>query len=259
MKGACVKEWLNPTKQAWLNTVRSFQKKRKSSKELAKSNTWKSGLGNRERPGGLKTRNGDLLSTMRPSPRKFAECVVLQCHSVSHLTCFVSFHRVHPSYATTQLYSHLQFIQSSKSHSFIHSYNYTFIHQYFHTLMHTQHINNINPYMVASVARILFRPYLFKSVFTYHCIKAPSPNNRTTCIYLLLLSYAKWPVLNNGQLEFIFRRFQTASPNGPFEFVLFQAASLNGPFEFTFYILFQAASPNGQLEFIFYLISSGQS
>ena len=53
---------------------------------------------------------------------------VLQCHSVSHLTCFVSFRRVHRSYAIIQSYSHLQFIQSYKSHSFIDSYNYTFIH-----------------------------------------------------------------------------------------------------------------------------------
>ena len=46
---------------------------------------------------------------------------VLQCRSTSHLTYFVSFHRVHPSYATIQSYSHLQFIQSYKSHSFIHT------------------------------------------------------------------------------------------------------------------------------------------
>ena len=175
MEKACVKEWLNPTKQAWLNTVGSFPKKGKKSKEwkLAKSNTWKSGLGNRERPGELKTRNGDLLSTMRPSPRKFAECVVLQWHSASHLTCLVSFHRVYPSYAI---------VYSSCSHTnHIHSYIHTIKHSYINTFTHTQHINNINPYMVASVTWILFRPYLFKSVFTHHCIKAPGSNKRTTC------------------------------------------------------------------------------
>ena len=53
---------------------------------------------------------------------------VLQCRSTSHLTYFVSFHRVHPSYATIQSSSHLQFVQSYKSHSFMHSYNYTFVH-----------------------------------------------------------------------------------------------------------------------------------
>ena len=41
---------------------------------------------------------------------------VLQCHSASYLTYFVSFHRVHPSCATIQSYSHLRFIQSYKSH-----------------------------------------------------------------------------------------------------------------------------------------------
>jgi len=133
------------------------------------------------------------LFTITSSPRKFAEGVVLQCHSASHLTCFVSFHRVHPSYATTQSYGHLQFIQSGKSHSFIHSCNYTFIHQYFHTLMYTQHINNINPYMVASVTRILFRPYLFESVFTYHCIKAASPKQWTAWVYLFKLFRAVSP------------------------------------------------------------------
>ena len=128
------------------------------------------------------------LFTITSSPRKFAEGVVLQCHSASHLTCFVSFHRVHPSYATTQSYSHLQFIQSYKSHSFIHSYNYTFIHQYFHTLMHTQHINNIDPYMVASVTRILFRPYLFKSVFTYHHVMRQVPTNEQLVIIIFIKS-----------------------------------------------------------------------
>ena len=162
MEKACVKEWLNPTKQAWLNTGGCFfQKKRKKSKEwkLAKSNTWKGGLGNKERPDGRKPRNGNLFSTMRPSPRKCAEGVVLQCHSASHLTCFVSFHRVYPSYAI---------VYSSYSHTnHIHSYILTIKNSYINTFTHTQHINNINPYMVASVTRILFRSYLFKSVFAY--------------------------------------------------------------------------------------------
>jgi len=52
---------------------------------------------------------------------------VLRCHSASHLTCFVSFHRVHLSYAIIQSYNHLQFIQSNKSHSFIQLYIHTWI------------------------------------------------------------------------------------------------------------------------------------
>jgi len=60
VKEACVKEWLNPTKQAWLNTVGSLQKKRKKSKNksLLSRKPEKGGLGNREHPGGLKTQKG---------------------------------------------------------------------------------------------------------------------------------------------------------------------------------------------------------
>jgi len=60
--------------------------------------------------------------------KEVCQVFVLQCRSTFHLTYFVSFHRVHLSYATIQSYGHLQFIQSYKSHSFIHSYNYAFIH-----------------------------------------------------------------------------------------------------------------------------------
>jgi len=58
---------------------------------------------------------------------------VLRCQSTSHLTCFVSFHRVYPSYAIIQsavlynLYSHTNHI-----HSFIH----TIIHSYINTFTH---------------------------------------------------------------------------------------------------------------------------
>jgi len=173
---------------------------RKSSKGLAKLKAWKGDLGNRERPGGLKTRkggpgkirgikrntlpvdwkperaiqakvrdfqnkdkksmtaearqwrntlrwstNGDFFQTFgqqcalsprdiscylvpgfTPSAARFihnniiskevCRVFVLQCHSASHFTCFVSFHRVHPSCATIQSYSHLRFIPSYKSH-----------------------------------------------------------------------------------------------------------------------------------------------
>jgi len=110
------------------------------------------------------------LFTIISSPRKICRVFVLRCHSASHLTCFVSFHQVHLSYAIIQSYNHLQFIQSNKSPSFIHSYNYTFIHEYFHTLMHTQHIHNINSYMVAPVTQSLAWPYPISPVFTYYCV-----------------------------------------------------------------------------------------
>jgi len=58
---------------------------------------------------------------------------VLRCQSASHLTCFVSFHRVHLSYAIIQSYSHLQFIQSYKSHSFIQLYIHTLILSHINT------------------------------------------------------------------------------------------------------------------------------
>jgi len=42
-----------------LSKMQSQPKNKKNiSKELAKLKTWKGGLGNRERPGGLKTRKG---------------------------------------------------------------------------------------------------------------------------------------------------------------------------------------------------------
>jgi len=110
-----------------------FQKKRKKSKEwkLGKSKTRKSGLGNRERPGGLKTRNGDVLFSMRPSPRNFAECVVLQMslRLPSYMFCLVSS-------SLPVICNCPQFIQSCKSHSFIHSYNY----------IHTLILSHINAY-----------------------------------------------------------------------------------------------------------------
>jgi len=52
---------------------------------------------------------------------------VLRYHSASHLTCFVSFHRVHLSYAIIQSYRPLQSTQSYKSHSFIQLYIHTLI------------------------------------------------------------------------------------------------------------------------------------
>ena len=83
------------------------------------------------------------LFPTRSSPRKFAECVALQCRSTSHLTCLVSFHRVRQSWCNYTVYTVIQvtFIQSYKLHSyiptFIHSYNFTFIHSDFHLFIHS--------------------------------------------------------------------------------------------------------------------------
>jgi len=67
------------------------------------------------------------LFTIISSPKKICRVFVLRCHPASHLTCFVSFHRVHLSYAIIQSYNHLQFIQSNKSQSFIQLYVHTWI------------------------------------------------------------------------------------------------------------------------------------
>ena len=184
--------------------------------------------------------------------------------------------------------------------------------------MHTQHINNINPYMVASVTRILFRSYLFKSVFAYHCVKTASsnkqtacnhhfhqkchpqcvwsrdvtnqsfqvasPNNRTVCVYLFTFIMCQVAGPNNrttGISLFISQSFQMVVLNNqtacvfPFTFIIFWAVSPkqwtvralpcferlvlnNAQLEFIFRH-FQAAGPNGPFEVIFYLLSSRQS
>jgi len=80
------------------------------------------------------------LFTITSSPRKFAEGVVLQCHSASHLTCFVSFHRVHPSYATTQSYNSST-VHTVRQITFVH----TFMQLYIHTLL-LSHINAYTTY-----------------------------------------------------------------------------------------------------------------
>jgi len=47
--------------------------------------------------------------------------------------------------------------------------------------------------------------------------RAVSPKQWTARV----LPCFEWSVLNNGQLEFIFRRFQAASPNGLFEVIFY--------------------------------------
>jgi len=129
--------------------VRDFQKKKNKTKSTtAEARQWRNTL--------RWSTNGDFFQTLSQhwalSPRDIScylipgftpsaarlvhndiiskevcRVFVLRCHSASNLTCFVSFHRVRMSYAITQSYSHLQFIQSNKSHSFIQLYAHTWI------------------------------------------------------------------------------------------------------------------------------------
>jgi len=135
--------------------------------------------------------------------------------------------------------------------------------------MHTQHINNINPYMVASVTRNLFRSYLFKSVFAYHCVKTASSNKQTACNHHFHQNCHPQCVWSRDVTN---QSFQVASPNNRticvylFTFIMrqvagpnnrttgislfisqsFQMAGLNNQtacvFPFTF-IVFRAVSP----------------
>ena len=96
--------------------------------------------------------------------------------------------------------------------------------------MHTQHINNINPYMVASVTRILFRLCLFSSVFTYHHVVLQVPTNEQLVIVIFiesvipsvsgqemsLFNHFKWQARITGQLVSYLLTFiicQVAGPN----------------------------------------------
>jgi len=95
---------------------------------------------------------------------------VLRCHFASHLTCFVSFRRVHLSNAIIQSYNHLQFVHSYKSCSFIQLYIHTLIlsHIYAYTTY---------TYMVASVTQSLVWSYPFVSAFK--SFQAANPKKKT--------------------------------------------------------------------------------
>jgi len=72
------------------------------------------------------------LFTITSSPRKFAECLycdVTPPPILPVLSHFIEF-TCHMQLCSRTV------IQSYKSHSFIHSYNYTSIHQYFHMYIH---------------------------------------------------------------------------------------------------------------------------
>jgi len=53
--------------------------------------------------------------------------------------------------------------------------------------MHTQHVHNINSYMVVSVIQHFVWPCLFSSVLTYHCVKPQVSKNKHLAFTLLLI------------------------------------------------------------------------
>jgi hypothetical protein len=123
------------------------------------------------------------LFTIISSPRKFAECLYCDVSSppILHVvSCLIEFT------------CHVQFIQSNKLHSYIHTFILSHIH--------TQHMHNINSYIVASVAQSLVWSCPFISVLI--CFKPPVPNNGP--LEFTFLSCFKLLVLNNGPLEFTF-------------------------------------------------------
>jgi len=135
--------------------------------------------------------------------------------------------------------------------------------------MHTRHINNINPYMVASVARILFRPYLFKSVFAYHYVKAASSNKRTACNHHFHQKCHPQCVWSRDVTN---QSFQGAGPNNrttcilPFNFYHVpsgrseQPGQLASPFYHSIIPNGKTEQPNSlRLPFYFYHVSSRQS
>ena len=133
--------------------------------------------------------------------------------------------------------------------------------------MHTQHIHDINSYMVASVTRILFRPYLFNSVFAYHCVKTAGSNKRTACNH-----HQKCHPQCVWSRDVTNQSFQVASPNNrttcilPFIFYHMPSGKSEQPDNWhpPFY---QSIIPSGQSEqpdslhlpFYFHLVSSRQS
>jgi len=113
---------------------------------------------------------------------------VLWCHSASHLTCFISFHRVHLSYAIMQSYSHTV-IQVTFIHTFIQLYIHTSILSH----VHTQHIHNINSYKFALVVQNIVSIVSFQFGFYLSLCQAASFNKWTSYIYLFILFQAASP------------------------------------------------------------------
>jgi hypothetical protein len=66
--------------------------------------------------------------------------------------------------------------------TFTYSYTHTFIHSYIHA--YTTYTQSYS-YMIASVTQSHVRPYLFSSVFIYHCVKPQvSTNEHLTFTFL---------------------------------------------------------------------------
>ena len=151
------------------------------------------------------------FSIMRPSSRRFAECVMLQCRSTRHLTGHVFL---------IEFIYHVQWIQSYESHSYIHTSMTSILSH-----VHTQHIHTQYQFIHVCISRpeYRFQSCPSSSGFTYHCVKPQaSTNERLAFIFYLVF---KLPVLHNGPLEFIFLScFKLPVLN-------------NGPLEFTFYLV----------------------
>jgi len=98
---------------------------------------------------------------------EFCWVFVLWCQPASHLTCPVSFHRVHLSYTILRSYKlYISTVIQSYSRTsctFIRSYIHTLMYPYIGTLTtYTQH----HSYMIALVTQSLVWPYFFSSVVT---------------------------------------------------------------------------------------------
>jgi hypothetical protein len=129
----------------------------------------------------------DLFTIISPL-RKFAECSYCD---VSLPPILPVLSRFIESSVIYSLYSRTNYI-----HAFIQSYIRTFIHSH----IHTQHMHNINSYMVASVTQSFVWSYPFVSVLSR--FKLLVLNNGP--LEFTFLSCFKPPVLNNGPLEFPF-------------------------------------------------------
>jgi hypothetical protein len=99
------------------------------------------------------------LCTIISSPRKFAECLYCDVNQSPILPILSRFIK---SSVICSFYSRTNHI-----HTFIQSYIHTLILSHIHTFIYTQHIRNINSYMVASVTHSLVLSYPFSSIFTH--------------------------------------------------------------------------------------------
>jgi len=189
---------------------------------------------------------------------------VLRCQSTSHLTCFVSFHRVHPSYAIIQSCSPLQFIQSYKSHSFIHSHHYTLTLSYINAYIYMISIPtwlHQSP-KSCSIVSIQFGLYLSSC-------HAPSSNKRTACNHHFHQKCRPQRIWSRDVTD---QSFQVAGPNNRTTCILpsnfyhmpngktEQPGQLASPFYHSIIPNGKTEQPNSlRLPFYFYHVSIRQS